>query len=192
MEPNIKNYYDLIADTENTWDYPEEDKTFYIDTKFVGDEEIDYRIILGNEKIVFIKAGAGGSACGFENKYLRMAERIHKNLGCTVICASNPDVPHSDIDEKEIRWLIFEMELSGFELYFIGTSDGAYHNLSLAKRFPETKKWVGINTSFIDASDLSKKLLSLTSFHNRNRCFFKQFVDRNHINIQIHCSNSLC
>lgn len=48
------------------------------------------------------------------------------------------------------------------EVSFIGSSDGAYQNLSLAKRFPETVKWIGINASYIDVPDLKEKLMALS------------------------------
>ena len=157
---NEKTYADLLADTENTWDYPD-DEDSYIDTQCVDGEEVEYEIIFGNEKIVFIKAGAGGSVRGYDNKYLKMARRIHERIGATVICASNPDVPHEELDEAEIRWVIEEKELSGFEISFVGASDGAYHNLSLARRFFETVKWLGINASYIELSELIEKLNEL-------------------------------
>ena len=124
--------------------------------------KVKYETVYGNEKIVFIKAGAGGNAMGYKNKYIRMAQRIHKRLGATVICASNPDVPHEKSDEEKIRRIVSEMCFTDFELYFIGTSDGAYHNLSLAKRFPERVKLVGINTSYIDISDFEERLKELS------------------------------
>lgn len=120
-----------------------------------------YNIIFGNEKIVFLKRGAGGSIKGYKNKYLPMAQRIYEGMGATVICASNPDDPHEKTDEARIRQVMDKMALPSYELYFIGASDGAYHNLSLAKRFTETVKCVGINTSYIDISDLKKRLLAL-------------------------------
>lgn len=160
--PNIKTYADRIADTENTWNYSEDGGFSYIDTKDIGDENIEYEIVFGNEKIVFIKSGAGGGVRGYENKYLRMAKRIHERMGATVIRASNPDTPHEDADEEEIRWVIDELALSNVEVYFIGTSHGAYQNLSLAKRFPETVKYIGINTSYIDISDLKESLMALS------------------------------
>ena len=158
--PNLKNTDDLFADTENTWDYPD-DELFFIDTQFVGDEKVEYEIIFGNEKVVFIKTGTGGSVRGNQNKYTSMAERIHKRIGATVICASNPDVPHEDIDEAEIRWVVSEIEATNIEFYFIGASDGAYYNLTFAKRFPETVKLIGINTSYMDIIGLAKKLKAL-------------------------------
>ncbi len=158
--PKMKSYADLFADTENTWNYPC-DEDSHIDTKYVDGEKVEYEIIFGNEKIVFIKAGVGGSVRGYENKYIRMAQRIHERFGATVICASNPEVPHKELDEAEIRWVIAEMRLSNFEISFIGASDGAYHNLSLAKRFPETVKCIGINTSYITVSDLQERLMAL-------------------------------
>ena len=122
---------------------------------------VEYETILGNEKIVFIKSGIEGDARGYEDKYLKMARRLHEQSGATVICASNPDVPHEEIDEAEIRQVVAEQGFSNFEISFIGNSDGAYHNLFLAKRFPETVKWLGINSSYIDITDFKKRLLSL-------------------------------
>lgn len=159
---NAKIYTDLLTDTENTRDLPK-DEDSCIDTQYVNGEKVEYEIIFGNENIEFIKAGAGGSVRGYENKYLKMARRVHERIGATVICASNPDVPHEELDEAEIRWVIAEKGLSDFEFSFIGISDGAYHNLSLAKRFPETTKWMGINTSYIELSELEERLNALPS-----------------------------
>lgn len=138
---------------------------FYSDAKYVDGEKLEYEILFGNQKIVFIKAGAGGNACGYDNKYLKMARRVHERVGATVICASNPFVSHEEVDEAEIKWVVAEKGLSNFEISFVGASDGAHHNLLLAKRFPETVKWLGINTSYINIEDLQKKLLSLSNIY---------------------------
>ena len=124
-------------------------------------EKIEYETVLGNEQIVFIKVGAGGSLCGYDNKYRRMADRIRERLGATVIRATNPCETHLDTDEEEIRRIIAENGFKSFELYFIGVSDGAYRNLALANRFEESVKLVGINTSYIDACDLEERLNAL-------------------------------
>ena len=158
----MKNYFDLIADTENTWDLPD-DEEFYIDTKYVDGEKVEYEIIFGNDNIVFIKAGAGGNVRGYKNKYLQMAKRVHDRIGATVICASNPDTPHENFDEQEIRWVASVRGFKTFNLYLWGTSDGAYQNLSLAKRFPETVKWIGVNSSFITFTGFEEKLQDLPS-----------------------------
>ena len=158
----MKNYADLIADTENTWDLPD-DVESYIDTKYVDGEKVEYEIIFGNDDIVFIKAGAGGNVRGYKNKYLQMAKRVHERIGATVICASNPDVPHVNFDEREICWVALERGFETFNLYLWGISDGAYQNLSLAKRIPETSKWIGVNFSFITFADFEEKLQDLPS-----------------------------
>lgn len=162
-------------------DFAEEERTLYVngtahnaektvqrynfltDIQYVDGEEVEYEIIFGNEKIVFIKAGAGGSARGRENKYLNMARRIHDLIGATVICASNPDVPHEELDEQEIRRVASERGIERFELYLWGTSDGGYRNIFLAKRFSETMKWIGVNSSFITLADFEEKLHELPS-----------------------------
>lgn len=129
--------------------------------KDVGGEKVEYYIAWGNEKIVFIKAGAGGSARGFQDKYIKMAERINERMGATVVCASNPCVPQEGVDEEAIRWVISEKGFVDFEVYFVGTSDGAYKNLSLAKKFPQTVKTLGINASYITIEGLMDKLKDL-------------------------------
>lgn len=145
---NKKTTEDLFADTENTWDD--------------SDNGFDYKFILGNEKIVFIKGGTGSSIGGYKDKYLKMAERIHERLGATVICASNPEDSICEApDEEEIRWVVAERGFSNFELYFVGTSDGAYENLKLAGKFPETVKLLGVNSSYIDFESFEEKLKNL-------------------------------
>ena len=144
----MKNYVYILPDVENIYDLP-------------GDEKLEYTIFFGNENIVFIKTGAGGSVRGYENKYLKMARRVHLRIGATVICASNPDVKHETFDERKIRWVASELRFEKFNLYLWGTSDGAYQNLSLAKRFPETAKWIGVNSSFITVADFEEKLQDL-------------------------------
>ena len=140
--PNLKNTDDLFADTENTWDYEDDEEG-----EFSG-EKFNYHFVLGNEKIVFIKAGAGGSERGYEDKYIKLAERINERTRATVITASNPIDPICDApDAQEILWVVNRMNFEHFELCFVGVSDGAYLNLELAKQFAETRKWIGINRS---------------------------------------------
>ena len=110
---------------------------------------------------MFIKSGAGGTLRGRNNKYLEMARRVHERIGATVICANNPDTAHENYDEQKIRWVAAKGKFKSFKLFFWGTSDGAYQNLSLAKRFSETVKWIGVNSSFISFADFEKKLQNL-------------------------------
>lgn len=132
--------------------------------KYIEDTKINYGIIFGNEKIVFIKVGADGNIKGYKNKYLKMAHRVHEKTGATVICASNPYTETKQIssDKDLILEIISELERSYYKLYFFGTSDGAYHNLLLAKEFLETEKIVAVNSSFIDFFDFKDKLLGLS------------------------------
>jgi predicted alpha/beta-hydrolase family hydrolase len=129
--------------------------------KEIEGEQIQYGIVFGNEKIVFIKAGADKGISGQGNKYLKMARRVHERMGATVICASNPEAEHKIMDAKAIRWLAAKLGFENFELYFVGTSDGGYQNLVLASKFPETVKILGINSSFIDLPGLVARIKRL-------------------------------
>ncbi|MCH5184293.1 MAG: hypothetical protein J1E00_08965 [Oscillospiraceae bacterium] len=130
-------------------------------SKTVCGETVRYGIVRGNGSIVFLKAGAGGSIRGYGDKYLQMAYRAREKFGSTVICASNPDVPHAFIDEQIIRQVAAGSGSAAFALSFVGTSDGAYQILTLAGRFPETVRLLGINPSFVTVPGLQEKLLAL-------------------------------
>ena len=88
--PFGKKPEDIYDDVEGEW-YLEEDEEGEL-----SKEKFNYHFVLGNEKIVFIKAGAGGSERGYEDKYIKMADRIHERSGATVITASNPIDPICD------------------------------------------------------------------------------------------------
>ena len=143
-------------DTENTWDFEDDEEGELRGEKF------NYHFVLGNEKIVFVKAGAGESERGYDDRYIKLADRINEQTGATVITASNPIDPLCDyLDSLEIDWAVKELGFVNFELHLIGISDGAYQNLELAKRFTKTKKWIGINPSFISMPDLKERLNAL-------------------------------
>ena len=133
--------------------------------KTVTGEKIHYGIIYGSEKIVFIKVGADGSIRGYQDKYLKMAHRVHDRLGATVICASNPcDVEYESqlvADQVMISKVAADCGFADYKVYFVGTSDGGYHNLLLAQRVPQTVKLLGVNASLVNEDDFLEKLQSI-------------------------------
>ena len=136
-----------------------------VTTKTVAGEKIHYGIIYGNEKIVFIKTGADGNIRGYQDKYPKMAHRVHQRLGATVICASNPDAEYAAqevADKAMIAKVAADSGFADYEIYFVGTSDGGYQNLRLAQQMPQAQKILGINTSLIDADDLAAHLKKLS------------------------------
>ena len=125
--------------------------------KALDEESVDYWFIFGNNKIVFIKAGAGGEIPGYQDKYLRMAHRVHERLGATVICASNYE-KCLKMDKKAIEWCARYLKLKDIELYFVGVSDGADQCITLSRNAP-TKKLLCINPSFVPGHDPSDRLI---------------------------------
>ena len=96
---DIKNFIGKVV-TDVEWDLEDREEGE------LSGEKFNYHFVFGNEKIVFIKAGAGGSERGYEDKYIKMAERIHERTGATVICASNPIDPICESpDAEEIGWV---------------------------------------------------------------------------------------
>ena len=125
--------------------------------------KVEYGIVFGNGKIVFMKCGADGKIPGYGDKYLKMAQRAHNRLGATVICAGNPSECDSQkADEAVIKWCVKERKFTDYEVYLFGASDGAYQNLKLAKQIPQTVKLVGVNTSSNCFDRLVEKLRALS------------------------------
>ena len=129
-------------------------------SKTVKAETINYGIIFGNEKIVFIKTGADGDIRGYKDKYLKMSHRVHERMGATVICASNPETEngHFAADKEMISYVASELKHTDYMVYFLGVSDGAYHNIVLATEIPQTMKLLGISTSRKAVEDFKEKL----------------------------------
>lgn len=136
-------------------------------------EKIRYGILWGNEKIVFIKAGVPKDFDEEDNetteddyvdKYLIMAHRVHARIGATVICASNCDLDGKmqlEVDKALIEKVITKRGFENYELYFVGTSDGGDHSLKLSQQFPETVKFLGINSSWVSIDDFIERIKSL-------------------------------
>ena len=134
-------------------------------SKTIDSEKIKYGILFGNEKIVFIKVGAGRNIRGHQDKYLIMAHRVHERIGATVICASNCDLDGKTqikIDKALIKKVITDRGLDNYELYFVGTSDGGEHGLRLSEQFPETVRFLGLNSSWSNIDDFIERIRSLS------------------------------
>jgi len=133
----------------------------YISECSSEDLVVDYGCIRGNEIIVYIKAGLGGDYLGFEDKYLRMAHRLHDRYGCSVISASNPESKNRkiDVDREIILRFIQKENITKPRMYFFGHSNGCVKGLELAAsgigfdrmilvnmplmiNFHKTKRWI--------------------------------------------------
>ncbi len=122
---------------------------------------ITYGIIHGNETVVLIKSGAGKPCRGSKNKHLKMALWLNQQYGYSVICASNPyDCDQTfHIDKKVLCNYVKQQGFEKFNVYLVGTSDGADQILFLAKEIPQTEKLLCINHSAVSFNDLVKKLM---------------------------------
>ena len=106
---------------------------------------IEYGLMHGNNRIVIIKAGAGGSYTGYEEKYLRIAHRLREAHGCTVLCLSNyANDSFERGDVAVIRELIAEMG-GEVELCYIGNSNGSTQGLLTATKYFAFRRMVLVN-----------------------------------------------
>ena len=119
----------------------------YISECVAEDLIVNYGCIRGNEIIVYIKAGLGGDYLGFKNKYLIMAQRLHKQYGCSVISASNPESKNRkiDVDREIILSFIQKENITKPNLYFFGHSNGCLKGLELAASGISFKRMILVN-----------------------------------------------
>lgn len=112
------------------------------------ERKIEYGIIKGNEKIFFVKVGQNGNILGFEEKYLRMANKINKEKGYTVIVSSNMylDEKIFNHDMDFIDKYCGNNKLNNYEICYFGNSNGAM--LGIIKGYTCTKitKMILINS----------------------------------------------
>ena len=124
---------------------------------------IRYGVVHGNDTIVFIKSGTGGKYDGYQQKYLRMAERIHTAPGYSVITADNPeDLFHSSqTDRTVIEEYASQRGFADYTVCFVAHSDGWEQIIRTAKKMPQTQRLLGINPSFVDDEEATDDLRAL-------------------------------
>lgn len=118
-----------------------------INSKFNEKIVIDYGIMKGNNKIIFIKSGQDGTIYGYKNKYLNIAHTINKKYGYTVICSSNPFDGTNPLDNamNVIEKYCSKNNYKNYEIYYMGHSNGAVIGAQFGYKYPQIKKMLLIN-----------------------------------------------
>ncbi len=139
---------------------------------------IQYGIIKGNNKILFIKPGKNGSLIGYNEKYYKLAKYINKKYGFTVICSNNPYVsPYNPLDDamEVINEYVTEMKFNTFEIYYFGNSCGGLLGARYAHLYPNIKKALLINPPLSMSYHKTKN--SIEKFEGENMVFIYGSLD---------------
>lgn len=116
-----------------------------IHSKFEDIAIIDYGIVEGNNTIVFIKAGQNGSLYGYQNKYIKMAKRLNKKYGCSVICSSNPFDGNNPLDNAMEVIEDYAKRFDDYKIYYLGYSNGALIGAWFGIKYPKIKRMALVN-----------------------------------------------
>ena len=105
-----------------------------------------YGIVFGGNVLVYIKTGNGGNIYGYENKYLKIANKIYDELGYAVLVASNPVEEKCNL-QREIGNVFdaFGIYNTFADIIYIGFSDGANIGAQQGYLIPEIKRMLLIN-----------------------------------------------
>lgn len=111
----------------------------------IGKNNHTYGIIRGNETIVFIKPGLGGSIYGYENKYFRISEKLNDTFNCTVIVSPNEKKVDFDTEMEFIKEYVTHNNLADYQIYYFGHSNGAWIGMCNAYKYSQIKRLLLIN-----------------------------------------------
>ena len=106
---------------------------------------IEYGIINGDNTIVFIKAGQNGSLYGYRNKYIKMAKKLNKKYGCTVICSSNPFDGTNPLDNAKELIEEYANKFEDYKIYYLGFSNGALIGACFGTSYDKIKRMALVN-----------------------------------------------
>ena len=105
--------------------------------------EKQFGIIKGEEYLVFIKTGRGGSIEGFENKYFNICSLLFEKYGYTFVVSANPKDSACDLEE-EIKCI--GKNVGDYkEIIFVGISNGASIGAAQCGKIEKIKNAVLIN-----------------------------------------------
>ena len=111
----------------------------------IGKNNNTYGIIRGNETIVFIKPGLGGSIYGYENKYFRISEKLNDTFNCTVIVSPNEKKVDFETEMEFIKEYVTHNNLADYQIYYFGHSNGALIGMCNAYKYSQIKRLLLIN-----------------------------------------------
>ena len=111
----------------------------------IGKNNHTYGIIRGNETIVFIKPGLGGSIYGYENKYFRISEKLNDTFNCTVIVSPNEKKVDFETEMEFIKEYVTHNNLADYQIYYFGHSNGALIGMCNAYKYSQIKRLLLIN-----------------------------------------------
>ena len=145
--------------------------------EFYG-KKIQYGIIKGSNKILFIKPGQDGSLTGYKDKYYNLAKYINNKYGYTVICSNNPyEAPYNPIEDAivVIKEYALKMNFEEYEVYYFGNSRGGELGARYGYLYPVIKRMLLINPPlFINFHKMKRGLLK---FNNERVVFIYGALD---------------
>ena len=108
---------------------------------------VNFGLMEGNNGLLIIKTGSGGTIYGHENKYLTMAKKIQSKYGFGVIVSDNP-VELFAADNMAVTMLVAKKYWEDNSLgkaYYLGVSKGAQYGAMYAYQYDWVTKWLLLN-----------------------------------------------
>ncbi len=108
---------------------------------------VNFGVMEGNNGLLIIKTGSGGTIYGHENKYLTLAKKIQSQYSFGVIVSDNP-VELFAADNMAVTMLVAKKYWEDNSLekaYYFGVSKGAQYGAMYAYQYDWVTKWLLLN-----------------------------------------------
>ena len=123
--------------------------------RVIEEDLIKVGYVLGNEKVLFVKCGQGGSVYGYDNKYLDLAWRINEKYGYSVFVSEIAD-DGREAFEREMG-IVKGLIGKDCKIYYLGISKGGLLGLWHGASDPSIEKMITVNAPL------------MINFHNKTR-----------------------
>ena len=123
--------------------------------RVIEEDLIKVGYVLGNEKVLFIKCGQGGSVYGYDNKYLDLAWHINEKYGYSAFVSEIAD-DGREAFEREMG-IVKGLIGKDCKIYYLGISKGGLLGLWHGASDPSIEKMITVNAPL------------MINFHNKTR-----------------------
>ena len=133
--------------------------------EIITDDGVSMGYIPGSERVLFIKAGQGGSIYGENDKYLHLAREVNERYGMSIFVSAT-ELDSECVYQREMELVKQRVKTESYEVYYIGVSKGGLIGIWYAESIPVLKNILTVNAPLM-INFYSKSLPAIKSLGDK-------------------------
>ena len=133
--------------------------------EIITDDGVSMGYIPGSERVLFIKAGQGGSIYGENDKYLHLAREVNERYGMSIFVSAT-ELDSESVYQREMELVKQRVKTESCEVYYIGVSKGGLIGIWYAESTPVLKNILTVNAPLM-INFYSKSLPAIKSLGDK-------------------------